>query len=487
MSGSKIASSRSSRPYRLWAGGGILVLAARRLVELGASLRVEARQDRLDEGILQQASDDLPRAELGLVESARDRGHGRDLATRLILQDLHGGADRTFVEPTAKALCLLLFPVDGADADIAEERLDVARYGAVSHPKLGIYRELARRDVDAAVGAHEAVHTRHVGLIDPGREIHVPSARPGPQRHGHNRIAGTHESALEPDHCRALLPLIAQVLDGEIRVREDEPVFRRRGAVHEAERAPGDVETVDPEIEVGLVDGPPRRLEAALRPLLLDFRGARRVDVLRGDPLHAHTVEDQSRNRGSVLDVPGQGEGAAAHGEVVALDEGLEVIELDALEPKRRLDPRVRLGEKIRAAVEPELPRVEHYAFHVDIGRVDAVLGSDVPDVFRAHIEPAQPQWLEGADIEVGEVAIAHLQPVDLEVQSHGLERALPPAVLQGNIAPGLRAEVLEIDVYLRPIEGHIRYELAFQQSPPINGRRQGTDPRHRRVGIGVL
>src|SRR5882724_511464 len=135
MSGSKIASSRSSRPYRVWAGGGILALAARRLVELGASLRVEARQDCLDEGILQQASDDLPRAELGLVESARDRGHGRDLATRLILQDLHGGADRTFVEPTAKALCLLLFPVDGADADIAEERLDVARDGAVSHTK----------------------------------------------------------------------------------------------------------------------------------------------------------------------------------------------------------------------------------------------------------------------------------------------------------------------------------------------------------------
>ena len=107
----------------------------------------------------------------------------------------------------------------------------------------------------------------------------------------------------------------------------------------------------------------------------------------------------------------------------------------------------MRLGEKIRAAVEPELPGVEHHAFHMDVGWIDPALGSDVPDVFRTRIEPAQVQGLEGAGIDVGEIAIAHLQPVDLEVQGHGLERLLPSSVLQGNVAPGFRAEVFEVDV----------------------------------------
>ena len=224
-----------------------------------------------------------------------------------------------------------------------------------------------------------------------------------------------------------------------------------------------------------------------MRPLLLDVRRARRVDVLGHDPLHPHTVEDQLGNRGSVLHVAGQGEGAAGHGEVVALNDGLEIIELDAIEPKGRLDPRVRLSEKIRAAVEPYFPPVKDHPFHVDIGWVDAVAGFDVSDVFRARIDPAQSQRPEWARIEIGEGAIAYPQSVDLEVQGHRLQRLLPSAVLQGHIAPHLGAEILEIDVELRLIKGHVRGDIAVQQSPPVDGRRQRANPCHWGVGIGVL
>ena len=224
-----------------------------------------------------------------------------------------------------------------------------------------------------------------------------------------------------------------------------------------------------------------------MRPLLLHLRGARRVHVLGRHLLHAHTVEDQSGHRGSVLYVSGQREGATAHREVVSLKNGLEIAELDTIETKGRLDPRVWFSEKVRAAVEPELPIIEDHAVRVDIGRIDAVAGLRVSDVFRGHIDAAQLQWPEGAGIDVRERAILYLEPVDLEVQRHRLEGLLPATVFQGHVAPGLRTEVLEVDVQLRSIKGHLRYDLAAEESPPIDGRRQRMDPCHGRVGIGVL
>jgi hypothetical protein len=98
----------------------------------------------------------------------------------------------------------------------------------------------------------------------------------------------------------------------------------------------------------------------------------------------------------SVTSTNGLTGGAAAHGEVVGLNDGLQIVEFDAIEPKGRLDPRVWFSEKIRAAVEPDFSGFEYHPFHVDIGRIDAVTGLDVSDVFRPRIDPTQSQWLEG-------------------------------------------------------------------------------------------
>ena len=145
------------------------------------------------------------------------------------------------------------------------------------------------------------------------------------------------------------------------------------------------------------------------------------------------------------------------------------------------------LGEEIRVAVEPERPRVKHEALDMNLGGIDALFGSDVPDVFGRRIDPAHMQRLEWAAVEIGDVALAYLQPVDLQIQRDGLERLLPSAIFQGDVAGCFGAQILEIGVNRRPVKDHVRDDLAVEQCPPVNRRRERADLGHRGNRIGIL
>src|SRR6266496_1074269 len=129
-------------------------------------------------------------------------------------------------------------------------------------------------------------------------------------------------------------------------------------------------------------------------------------------PLHHPLGEDEARERRSILDVPGQRECALRYRHVIPARDRPEVVELDLIQPEGRFDGRVGLGEEIRVAVEPERPCVEHEAFDVNVGGIDALFGSDVPDVLGGRGVPTQEKRLERASIEIGQIALAYLEPV---------------------------------------------------------------------------
>ena len=89
----------------------------------------------------------------------------------------------------------------------------------------------------------------------------------------------------------------------------------------------------------------------------------------------------------------------------------------------------------------------------MDVGGIGALFGSDVPDVLGGRVDPAHLQRLERAAVEIGQVALAYRQPVDLQIQRDSLERLLPSAILQGDVAGCFRAQVLEIDVNRRSVQ----------------------------------
>src|SRR5262249_16052306 len=110
------------------------------------ALDVEAGQDGLEEGVLDQASDRGENAHSGLGERARQIDPGRDFLAGAVLEDLGDASHDTFVELSQGTLPSVL--LGAVDHHVLEERLHVARYLAVSDSELGVKGEPSRGDVE---------------------------------------------------------------------------------------------------------------------------------------------------------------------------------------------------------------------------------------------------------------------------------------------------------------------------------------------------
>ena len=94
---------------------------------------------------------------------------------------------------------------------------------------------------------------------------------------------------------------------------------------------------------------------------------------------------------------------------------------------------------------------------------------------------------LEGPLIDIGDVAVDDLQPIDFEVQCQCLQRGLPPALLERQVAGGFGSNLTEIEKCRGAIKSQICHDASVEQSPPIDGRHETLHMDHRRSGIGVL
>ncbi len=170
------------------------------------------------------------------------------------------------------------------------------------------------------------------------------------------------------------------MLEREVGIGQLQPVGRLRGLVHEPEGALHDLEALDAELGArrrGLLC----RFRGLLRPGLLRLGRMGQVQVLQGDPVHEHPLEDQSRDRRRVLDGAGQRQAAVADGQVVAIGDRFEVVEGHLVQPERGLHAHMRLGEEIGAAVEPDRAHVEHHGLEEDRRGIDLLLRGNVANV----------------------------------------------------------------------------------------------------------
>jgi hypothetical protein len=147
----------------------------------------------------------------------------------------------------------------------------------------------------------------------------------------------------------------------------------------------------------------------------------------------------------------------------------------------------VGLREEVGSAVEPHRAGLEDDRVQADVGRVHALLGAHVADVLGDQVEAAHVERLEGTTVHVRDIALDHPQPIDFEVEGERLERRLPAAVLQAHVAGHLGADVLEVEMDGRAIEGHVGDQTAVQQGTPVDAGHEPCDVGHRRIRVGVL
>src|SRR2546430_14744229 len=81
-------------------------------------------------------------------------------------------------------------------------------------------------------------------------EIEVGAIELGSERSGDRRVAGVHEAAREVHLRGARREVVAQVLQHEVRPRDEHLVGGRRAFVHPAELSVGDLQAVDSELQV---------------------------------------------------------------------------------------------------------------------------------------------------------------------------------------------------------------------------------------------
>src|SRR5262245_63583787 len=103
----------------------------------GFPLSVEARQNRLEERVLQQSSEDLPLVRLRLFERSGNIGLGRDLTARYVLQSLEPGAKGLSLELLTDFLLTLC--LWRRHTDIPEQRLYVADTASLLDLHLRLY------------------------------------------------------------------------------------------------------------------------------------------------------------------------------------------------------------------------------------------------------------------------------------------------------------------------------------------------------------
>src|SRR5258706_6687920 len=108
-----------------------------------AQAGLEAGQDGLEEGVLDEADDRVDDARVGVVEGARDLDAGRDLVPRPVLQHARDSAHHAFVDLAEHVLVAILPRV--VDRHVLEERFDVAGHPAVLDRELRVDREPAGR------------------------------------------------------------------------------------------------------------------------------------------------------------------------------------------------------------------------------------------------------------------------------------------------------------------------------------------------------
>src|SRR6266849_1587384 len=484
------SSSRRFRPHRGIGLTGRVVgshgtLGGGRRFTFRTPRRLVARRDRLQEGVLQQAAHRLPSRHFRTVHSPGDRDHGRDLAPQAVLQDLRADPDQAFVEPLAEPLLGNRLAV-GAHLDPPKQRFDISLDGTALHLQLRVHRKLARGNLESAVRPDEVLQSDQVGVFDLRRNIHIGTPRPRLQAHRQAGLPATHELAGESRDGRAVPPLVAEMLDREVGIGQLQPVGRLRGLVHEPEGALHNLEPLDAELGARL-RGLLRCFRGLLRPGLLRLGGMGQVQVLQGDPVHEHPLEDQPRDLRRVLDGAGQRQAAVADGQVVAIGDRLEVVEGHLVQPERGLYPHMRLAEEVGAPIEPRRARVEHHRLEVDRRGIHLLLRGNVANVLGAQIDAADVERLEGALVDIGDIPFDHAQAIDLEVERQGLQRLLPAAILQRRLLGRLGAHLLEIEIDRRAFEAEVRNDPTMEQRPPIDA---GDEARHlsdRRVGVGVL
>jgi hypothetical protein len=122
----------------------------------------------------------------------------------------------------------------------------------------------------------------------------------------------------------------------------------------------------------------------------------------------------------------------------------------------------------------------------MDRGGIDPVAGADVADVRRRGVPPRDVERLFRIGVDVDEVAVPHLDLVELE-RVDRLQGLLPAAVLHLDLVAVLLAELRQVDVDARAVEHRVGHQVTAEDLAPFHAGLQAGDVRHRRIGIGVL
>jgi hypothetical protein len=146
----------------------------------------------------------------------------------------------------------------------------------------------------------------------------------------------------------------------------------------------------------------------------------------------------------------------------------------------------MRIGEEVGIAVDDELAVVEHDRVDVELGRIGALLGANVPDIVGVDVHGREAQGLERALVDIGHFPIDELELVDLQ-RVDGLEGLLPPALSDRRLLLGLFAELLEVHVELRVVEAEVGNGLEPDHLSPLGAGGELGDVDHRRIGMRVL
>src|SRR5581483_10268945 len=112
----------------------------------------------------------------------------------------------------------------------------------------------------------------------------------------------------------------------------------------------------------------------------------------------------------------------------------------------------MRLGEKIRMAVEGRLTAIEDDGVESHGRRIHSLLGLYIADILRLEIEFREMQRLERAAIGVGDIRVAAREAVD-QKRVCRVESVLPPFVLDRRVTLRLGREIRQVEIELWIVE----------------------------------
>ena len=280
--------------------------------------------------------------------------------------------------------------------------------------------------------------------------------------------------------------MVGEILQHSIRVRQEHAVRRRRRVVHEADRALDDVELADRDQHAGLVAdllGGGRGLSG---PLPLGGVGPGGVHVVHVDAFGRRVLQLDRLHFSSIFGGAAGRQHALVDPQVKAIRDGLEIVELDVREVDVAAKRGMGLRHEVRLAVDGDTARFEDHGRQADLGWIDPVPRPHVADVRGHEVEVAKAQRLERPRVDVGHVAAAHLEVVDLQGVDR-LQRLLPSALLDRGRVVDLLSRLLEIDVDRGLLDLDVGDEAAAQKRSPVDAGAQALDVKDCRVGVCVL